>query len=289
MVYILNIQGEFDVAGRATASIAGAYKEVHLTGTGTVTVAESSTGCIIQTAANQTFIFDGPTLVGKLGNYRAVVYINGGRSEFRSGIIRDNYSRLEPFVENPYVGGGVFINSGTFEMSGGAISGNFTEYCGAGLLVYSGTFKMSGGEIKDNKAHLGCYGHGGGVFINSGGTFEMSGGTISGNIISSLVGGGGVYVGSTAVFNKTGGTIYGEDNASTTSHQSGSLANTNIYELFPGQNGHAVVFNKLYAPRIVSVIYRNNTLGPQDNFTTVGVTTSNLGGFEGYRIINLDE
>ena len=76
--------------------------------------------------------------------------------------------------------GGVYVNRGTFEMTGGSINGNTANFSGGGVDV-DGTFTMSGGSISGNTVS-GDNGDGGGVFV-SGGTFNLSGApTISGNV-----------------------------------------------------------------------------------------------------------
>ena len=103
-------------------------------------------------------------------------------------------------------GGGVQIQGGTFNLLGGAITGNSvgktgffgTEGLGGGVYLQSGVFNMSGGSISGNTA-LGSsmgtsLGRGGGVYI-TGGTFHFTGGEISGNDAGAI--GGGVYVAST--------------------------------------------------------------------------------------------
>jgi hypothetical protein len=80
-------------------------------------------------------------------------------------------------------GGGVFINSGTFTMSGNStIIGNISKANGGGVhLRGSGTFEMQGGAISGNDASTGSdYNNGGGVF-QEGGTLKLFGGAIYGN------------------------------------------------------------------------------------------------------------
>jgi len=106
-------------------------------------------------------------------------------------------------------GGAVYID-GTFDMSGGAISGNEAVSrdsgigSGGGVSVGSGEFNMTGGTISENNAHIGA-----GVYTNS--TFIMNGsGTIiSGNQATSA--GGGVYVGSSGEFYISDGIVYGNE------------------------------------------------------------------------------
>jgi hypothetical protein len=59
--------------------------------------------------------------------------------------------------------------------TGSAITGNTNTSVGGGVFVDSGTFTMEGGEIKGNTAD-----DGGGVYL-SGGIFNMAGGTIYGS------------------------------------------------------------------------------------------------------------
>jgi pyrroline-5-carboxylate reductase len=92
-----------------------------LTGTKTIRLDSSTTGSLIRGAADQSFIIDGITLAGKAdktANNAALVYTTGSNSavEFRGGVIRDND------------GGGVYVWSGTFNMTGGTISGNTAIY-----------------------------------------------------------------------------------------------------------------------------------------------------------------
>jgi hypothetical protein len=72
-------------------------------------------------------------------------------------------------------GGGVYVDSGTFTMSGGTISGNTSNYYGGGVYVSSGTFtKQSGGVIYGSNASASLknttrgdgYGHA--VYVESG-------------------------------------------------------------------------------------------------------------------------
>ena len=51
--------------------------------------------------------------------------------------------------------GGVYVNGGKFEMSGGTISANTADSTDGGVGVYSGTFTMSGGKITGNGATKG--------------------------------------------------------------------------------------------------------------------------------------
>lgn len=80
--------------------------------------------------------------------------------------------------------GGVCVESGSFTMEGGSISGNSATQWGGGVYVNNSSFTMEGGSISGNTASSG-----GGVSVNSSG-FTMSGGNITGNQASGGVGGG---------------------------------------------------------------------------------------------------
>ena len=80
-------------------------------------------------------------------------------------------------------GAGVFVNGGTFEMSGGSISDNEAigpTGSGGAVYVYNGSFDMSGNAtINNNQSSMDA----GGVYVGS--TFSVSGSpTITGNTVS---------------------------------------------------------------------------------------------------------
>lgn len=93
---------------------------------------------------------------------------------------------------------GVYVDSGTFDMYSGSISGNTSREGGGVYVSGGGTFNLYGGSISDNNASL----EGGGVLVN-GGTFNLYGGSIDMNYSPSY---GGVYV-KYGSFNMYGGSI----------------------------------------------------------------------------------
>ena len=112
------------------------------------------------------------------------------------GVRNSGFFTMEDGLITGHIGNsGVHNVAGTFNMSGGVISGN-TATNGGGVYFTAGTFNMSGGVIKDNTAT-----DGGGVDFNSG-TFNMSGGVISGNTATN--GGGVTFGGSADVFTMSG-------------------------------------------------------------------------------------
>jgi putative ubiquitin-RnfH superfamily antitoxin RatB of RatAB toxin-antitoxin module len=229
-VFVLHITDDFTVAGKSSGNITGTYKEVRLTGENTISL--SSNGSLIWTAANQTFVIDGPTLQGKEENNAALVYIaDNSAGELRAGEIKGNTNSntgggVYVYGSNAFFtmeggtvsdntassGGGVYGGNGTVTMEGGTISGNTatsTSGGGGGGVSSNGIFTMEGGTISENTANTG-----GGVYISNG-TVTMKDGTISKNTSTrsnSGAGGGGVCVLSNGIFTMQGGTI-GENTA----------------------------------------------------------------------------
>jgi hypothetical protein len=128
------------------------------------------------------------------------VLIDGGIFEMTGGTISGN-----TVSQNS---GGVRVNGGSFTMSGGTISGNTANYDSGGVRVNGGSFKMTGGMISSNTAKS----NGGGVLVYNGATFTMEGGTISGNKSTGSTAesrGGGVLLHTGSTFTMTGGEISG--------------------------------------------------------------------------------
>lgn len=127
--------------------------------------------------AEGTFIMTGGAIKDCTASRGGGVYVaNGTFTLSNDGEISGNTSRVD--------GGGVFVDkAGSLTISGGAISGN-TASCGGGVYMDGGTFTMTGGDVSSNIAPKpkndghGCAGAG--VYMN-GGVFTMSNSTISGN------------------------------------------------------------------------------------------------------------
>ena len=111
--------------------------------------------------------------------------------------------------------GGVEV-SGTFTMTGGAISGNQAEG-GGGVSVYGdsddcpcpGVFTMSGGTITGNVAYDGF---GGGMYMEGDAVVTLTGGEISGNAAVSWGEYGGVAVFSSAFTVAGNPVVFGNTN-----------------------------------------------------------------------------
>jgi uncharacterized protein YjdB len=194
----IQITKDFSAPGITPAyyNITGAYKEVELTGSGTVSL--SGPGSLIATDATQKFVIDGPTLKGITTNTYPLVYVGSGSTvELTSGAIEDNYNTSSELYNDGAPrgsdghGGGVFVDGGTFTMkAAGTISGNQAAAgFGGGVYIRSGTFTMEDGSITGNTASA----DGGGVFIYSGGTFTMTAGTITENTAGDPGDGNGVF------------------------------------------------------------------------------------------------
>ena len=204
--YTITIRADESLAPR-TLSYSGKTVSITLIGDSTKrTVSLSSTDSLFTLRSGVTLTLgNNVTLQGLSSNTAPLLSVySGGTLVMESGSkITGNSNSASA---SAYGGGGVYVNSGTFTMNGGEISGNTTSGTysgGCGVYVYSGMFTMNGGEISGNTTS-GTYNDGGGVSVSFG-TFTMSGGEISGN--TSSRNGGGVYVYGT--FTMSGGEISG--------------------------------------------------------------------------------
>ena len=89
---------------------------------------------------------------------RGGVFVDGfGTFEMSGGSITNNV--LSSYSSFGFMslasGGGVYVNGGSFTMTGGEISGNAAEFGGGGVCVCWGTFTMAGGMISGNSADYG--------------------------------------------------------------------------------------------------------------------------------------
>jgi hypothetical protein len=131
---------------------------------------------------NVELILDGNiTLMGHSQNKGSMVNVDGGKFVMRTG------SSISGNERGSGDGGGVYVGSGEFYITGGTISGN-TAANGGGVYVGSRRFIMSGGVISGNIAE-----NGGGVYVGRAGdtSFCLYAGTISDNTADN---GGGVYL-----------------------------------------------------------------------------------------------
>ena len=172
------------------------------------------------------------------------VYVNDNSTFTMSGGEIKSNKAINGNAPYPGQGGGVYVYSATFEISGTAkISGNDAAQSGGGIYVYTdsanvtATLTMSGGEISGNTTTN----NGGGVY-NQNSNFIMSGGEICEN--TSLNKGGGVFlegtVTSKSTFTMGGGTISentAKNNDSNSPNGDGGGVSINSYGEFTLNNG----------------------------------------------------
>lgn len=170
-------------------------------------------------------VYDGTQLSDntKNGDGAGIMLANGGSFTMNGGVITANkadtlgggvYSHTAAntviitggviSANTASYGGGVYVNDGTFEMSGGEITDNNATESGGGLRAYASTITLTGGKISNNTSA----GFGGGVYLAGNEVvFNMTGGEISGNSTESD--GGGVYIYTKSTMNLSGGKITG--------------------------------------------------------------------------------
>lgn len=193
----------------------------------------------VEIKSNGTFILNGGSIKDNKATNHAGVSLTGNNAKFRmtggeisgnraycfgggisadggtveieisGGTINNNHAAEGKFGDPPHKdvgGGGIYINGGTVNFTGGTIKDNFLDgakkNCGAGVFVEGGgTFDMTGGTITGCKTDPAAQSsRGGGVFVKHG-TFTMSGGKVSGNTVTArevtpgytLAAGGGIY------------------------------------------------------------------------------------------------
>ena len=147
------------------------------------------------------------------------IYVsNNGTVNIQGGVVAANRGDA---------GGGIYVHSGTLNISnggvsnGGVVTGNWVndvDQNGGGIFVENGALNLSGGYVTNNyKSTCDCceddvnnkHG-GGGIALNGTSSMKMSGGYVTGNY--SGLAGGGIYAGfftdgTGAKFEMTGGTI----------------------------------------------------------------------------------
>ena len=148
-------------------------RTITLEGTGTITgavvgsVNENTYYPVILVRGGSTLTLDGPTVTRPSNGYGRGIRVENSTLNMHSGKIINNHTRP------------ALPSSPTFRMDGG------------GVYLHSSTFTMTGGLIDNNgvNAETGAS-LGGGVFVDASSTFIMTEGTISRNLASQ---GGGIY------------------------------------------------------------------------------------------------
>lgn len=154
---------------------------------------------------------------GRANEIGGGIYVNNnGTVTISDGVVAANRGNA---------GGGIYVNSGTLNISGGAVTGNWLNGGhdnGGGIFVDSGTLNLSGeGYVTNNYKACDCdtcqkdtnntHG-GGGIALANSSVMNMTGGYVTGNY--SGLAGGGIYAGfftegTGAKFEMSGGTIAG--------------------------------------------------------------------------------
>ena len=170
---------------------------------------------------------------------------------------------------NMYYGGGVYVYGGTFNMQGGTIIGNQTDWSGGGVNVgkdssNKSTFNMSGGKIIGNTAKN----YGGGVTFDSYSQGTISGGEIAYNTSNKY--GGGIIIFPDDIISINGVKIH--DNTATECGGGIYLwgPKDNSFEMKGGEvyKNHAVRGGGIYADTL-------NTTDPMNFWITGGSITEN--------------
>lgn len=144
-------------------------------------------------------ILDGPTITGGTGSFQEVQEGNNSNRPWYQILRKTDTKKIDGVdKQGEYIGGGVLLNYGTFEMQSGTITGNTVKGLGAGIAAgrYT-TLNIYGGSITNNTAQMDG---GAGVFVGGTGLIDPThlgrDITIEGNTTETKqdLGGGGVFV-----------------------------------------------------------------------------------------------
>ena len=214
----VNILKSIDVPSSLTVgtnvTIQAAYQDVSLKNisSGNLFIIDNSSGNLTIGGGKYTITLDGGEVA------KSIIHMTAGTATLRDkGIIRNAKESGVLISSGTFnmtggsitgnigsSGGGVNLSSARFNMTGGSISGNTVTGFGGAVSMSSGTFSMTGGSIDNNSSDN----NGGGVSV-SGGEFKLSGGSITGN--SAKNDGDGVYM-SSGTFNMSGSAVVDEKN-----------------------------------------------------------------------------
>ena len=198
--------------------------EVPLTGAGKILCGEASEQAILVKGALE---LQSGVLQNTGGKH--IVTVDGGTLNVKDGYIVGGGSNGTP-------GGGIYVDNGEVNISGGVIAANRGS-SGGGIFFQNGTLNISGGAVAGNEVINGHSDNGGGIYVKSG-TLTMSGGYVTNNYkacgcgdcqgdVNNTHGGGGIALANSSVMNMTGGYVTG--------NYSG-LAGGGIYAGFFGGN-----------------------------------------------------
>lgn len=214
-------------------------------GSGTVTSYGGNGGAIWMSSSdsNNALTLTGGTIRGFTAKYGAGVYMGSGTFHMTGGAIQNCLATDGGLAD----GGGVYVSGGSFELTDGTISACKANNAGGGVYVSSGSFEMSGGSIENCTAHEGA---GVKVYASSGETasFSMNGfGEIKNcnqnGVSVSAIGNG------TPEFTMAGGTIEGSSGygvwvaAGSAVMSGGSVKDSERYDIYIGRSATLTVNN----------------------------------------------
>ncbi len=168
-------------------------KDITIDGGAQEGLTAAGTGNLVRVTGNSTLILgEGAILQNNYlkGASGAGVWLGDGSSP--GNLIMEAGSKIKDNKadDNSAGGGAIVIESGTFEMKGGEIVGNYAGNHGGGISNQGGSIVMSGGKIWKNSARLG----GGALaLMGSNASFTMRGGEITQNTIDGKMGGGALF------------------------------------------------------------------------------------------------
>lgn len=214
-------------------------------GSGTVTSYGGNGGAIWMSSSdsNNALTLTGGTIRGFTAKYGAGVYMGSGTFHMTGGAIQNCLATDGGLAD----GGGVYVFGGSFELTDGTISACKANNAGGGVYVSSGSFEMSGGSIENCTAHEGA---GVKVYASNGKTasFSMNG---SGEIKNCNQNGVSVSAigNGTPEFTMAGGTIEGSSGygvwvaAGSAVMSGGSVKDSERYDIYIGRSATLTVNN----------------------------------------------
>ena len=193
--------------------------------------------------SNNALTLTGGTIRGFTAKYGAGVYMGSGTFHMTGGAIQNCLATDGGLAD----GGGVYVFGGSFELTDGTISACKANNAGGGVYVSSGSFEMSGGSIENCTAHEGA---GVKVYASNGKTasFSMNG---SGEIKNCNQNGVSVSAigNGTPEFTMDGGTIEGSSGygvwvaAGSAVMSGGSVKDSERYDIYIGRSATLTVNN----------------------------------------------
>lgn len=276
------VQAAVDAAeNNQTIKLNGNCKEnVNIPAEKTVTIDLNSnvltgagTGSVITVLGNLTLTDSSSAKTGKVTGGKATggngggVYVGCGSFEMTGGTITGNEAGH---------GGGIFVTSGAqTNITNGIIENNHTTASGAGVQV-DGNFTMTGGTIKNNKAD----GDGGGLSINGNtGMATLAGTTEIINNTANGKGGGVSYYGNNSGKVVLGGKVKIVGNVENGTINEGTLTGVtanNVYLFY--DNLYVAIGTDIYAPMDGMLVGITTCTAPAEEtpvkFTTNGTANN---------------